>query len=90
MPRKDDEGNVDWKGEENKDIPKAFPPRIQIRITETTLNELVRAVRYGREKGWDFVEVESEHSLYVFSIGLETKPNTHESLGYRPREPRRK
>ena len=57
-----------------------------IKVTETTVKELLRATEKAKLLEMETATVESEYSDIIFEIAVETKPFTQESNGYRLKE----
>ncbi len=71
---------------EEATMSKASVPKMEVRITEQTLREIVKAVDDANQVKHESIRVESEYSKVAFIVDLEVKPHTQESLGYRRKE----
>lgn len=63
-------------------MSKVSVSKIEVRITEQTLREIVKAVDDVNRVENKLARVESEYSKVVFTVDLELKPHTQESIGY--------
>ena len=64
-------------------MSKVYVSKIKVKLTEQTLQEIVRAVNTVNRVKHKSVRVVSEYSNVSFVVDLELKPHTQESIGYR-------
>ena len=57
-----------------------------IKVTETTVKALLKAIGEAKSLKMEVAIVKSEYSNIVFEIVIETTPFTQESIGYRLKE----